>query len=159
DPQHPLSRAATDLLVFALDEASSTPTRAAVILLELRWYAARRYGLVDHQAWPGLMVNVLCDDDEFLHEVVLRSAARLRKPGIKDYLLQELRYDKGEGRLRAAVSGMPLELGQLVQGDYWLPKDLDEWSVVLDEIDRRDLAPLAVDVLKRATDVNKIHYR
>ena len=159
DPQHLLSRAATDLLVFALDESSSTPTRAAVMLLELRWYAARRYGLVDHQAWPGLVVNTLCDDDEFMHEVALRSAARLRKPGIKDYLLFELRYDKGEGRLRAAVTGMPLELGQLVQGDYWLPKDLDEWSVMLDEIDRRSLAPLAIDVHKRAADVNAIHYR
>jgi hypothetical protein len=91
--------------------------------------------------------------------VVLRSAARLRKPGIKDYLLQELRFDKGEGRLRAAISGMSLELGQLVQNELWLPKDLDEWSVLLDEIDRREIAPLAIDVLKRATEVNAIHYR
>jgi hypothetical protein len=159
DPQHPLAKVAAELLVFALDESSSTPTRAAVLLLELRWFAARRYGLVDHQAWPGLVVHALCDDDEFMHEVVLRSAARLRKPGIKDYLLHELRYDKGEGRLRAAVTGMPLEVGQLVQNELWLPKDVGEWSIVLDEIERRDLAPLAIDLLKRAAEVNAIHYR
>jgi hypothetical protein len=159
DPQHPLSKAAANLLVFQVDTASSTPGRASALLLDLRWYAARRFGLVDGQAWNVLVVRSLCLDSDFVHEVVVRSVPRLHKPGVKDALLMELLSGTSPGRLRAAVATMPRELTQLVDNELWKPKDVGEWSVLLDEIAQRDLAPLTIELLTRAADVPTIHYR
>lgn len=159
DPQHPLHAAAQNLLVFSLDPESSTPERASTLLLELRWYAARRFGLVDDQAWPVLVVRSLCLDTDFLHEVIVRSSPRLRRAGIKDALLMELISGKGPGRLRAAIGAMPREVTQLVENELWLPKDAEEWSIMLDEIARRDLEPLTIEFLTRATDVPAVRYR
>jgi HEAT repeat protein len=159
DPQDPLAAAAANLLVFNLDVESSTPGRASALLLQLRWAAARHFGLVDDQAWPVLVVRSLCLDTDFLHEVVVRAASSLRRPGVKDALLMELLSGTGPGRLRAAVHGMPREVTQLVENDLWQPKDAAEWSILLDEIAVRDLEPLTVELLTRAADVPSIHYR
>jgi len=159
DAAHPLTKAAANLLVFQLDPASSEPGRASMLLLDLRWYAARRFGLVDGQAWPVLVVRSLCLDSSFLHEVVVRSVPRLHKPGVKDALLMELLVGTRPGRLRAAVAAMPRELTQLVENELWQPKDAGEWSILLDEIAAHDLVPLAVELVTRAADVPSIHYR
>jgi hypothetical protein len=159
DPQHSLSAAARNALVFALDADASEAGHASALLLDLRWYAARRFGLVDGQAWPMLVVRSLCLDTNFLHEIVLRASTRLRGPGMRDALLMELVTGKGPGRLRAAITSMPREVTQLIENALWQPKDVGEWTVMLDEIAARGLEPLTVEFLRRAAETPSIHYR
>lgn len=158
DPKEPLSSSAALLLVFKADPHASHPSRAAALLLNLRWEAARSFGLVDHQNWKVLSIAELTRDAEFLREITLRSAPSLYRPGVKDHLLQELVSGAGPGRLRAAVSAMPRELTQLVENDLWSPKDASEWRVLLTQIDEQRLESLTLEILTRAAEVEELHY-
>ncbi|MBK7877209.1 MAG: hypothetical protein IPJ77_15950 [Planctomycetes bacterium] len=158
DPGHPLHDAAGALLVFVADRAGSTPNRASALLLELRWQAARQFGLVDGQAWQVLQVQRLAYDPVFRRELVVRRAARLYRPGARDHLLQILLAGQGPARITTAIAAMPLEVQSLVENDLWAPADHAEWRLVLEAIDARGLASVVPGLLERAAAVDALHY-
>ncbi|HJO27253.1 MAG TPA: hypothetical protein QF730_08430 [Planctomycetota bacterium] len=150
-----LEQTVAELLVFAVNPAGSNDQRAVRRLLELRWDAARSYGLIDGQSWSSRLLQNLGDDGEFLDALVLEGAAALGRAGVRDHLLQSLTEGRGAARLRAAVRAMPLELDQLVELGLWLPADDGEWSVLVEEIGLRGLDSLCGPLLERATLVEE----
>ena len=142
--------AATKLLVFTADPALSEPTPAARRLLELRWRAAREFGLVDGQTWEVLIYRALCEHADFRADVILRAGARLERPGMRDLLLTALLHGTGEGRLRAAARGIPRELAQLVENGLWKPADPGEWDVLFDELEADRLEAYAPELFEAA---------
>lgn len=159
DPAHALAAEASNLLVFAADPTSSRPAHSTQLWLDLRWRAARAFGLVDGQRWSALVQRALCADAAFVREAILRAASDVSDPGVKDHLLVELVSGSGPGRLRAAVQVMPRELNDLVQYALWTPKDAGEWGTLLSEIDARALEPMCYELLVRAADVPELRYQ
>lgn len=141
-----LAQRARDLLIFAADPVGSSEHPTARLLLDLRWNAARAFGLVDGQAWSITLLEELLADERFLDAVVLGECARLRASGVKDHLLAHLLEVGGEWAVRSAVAGLPAELAQLIENGLWSPGRA-EWELMLDEIGTRNLAGDAVDLL------------
>ncbi|MAF66680.1 MAG: hypothetical protein CMJ84_13600 [Planctomycetes bacterium] len=141
-----LAQRARDLLLFEADPLAAGELPAPRLLLDLRWSAARAYGLVDGQAWSITLLGELLADERFLDAVVLSESARLQAPGVKDHLLAQLLEVGGQWAVRAAVAGLPVELALLVENDLWRPSRAD-WEWILDEIGTRSLASEAVDLL------------
>jgi len=149
-PANPRSALAAQLLVFAADPARSEPVPATRTLLELRWRAAREFGLVDGQTWMVLVCRALGQRPDFRSAVILRAAARIDRPGVRDLLLGALLHGEGLGRLRAAARGMPRELALLVQNQLWKPANLTEWTVILDELEQGRLEAYAPELFEAA---------
>src|SRR5690606_27089357 len=59
DPGHPLAEEARRILLFTIDPASAPESRAARRLLELRYGAARSYGLIEGQSYELLLLRRL----------------------------------------------------------------------------------------------------
>ena len=156
DSNEPLATTATELLVFSINPAGSAEQRAVRRLLELRWDAARRFGLIDGQSWSSRLLEALAEDEEFLDALILEGAAGLGRAGVRDHLLQSLLEGRGAARLRAAVRAMPLELNRLVELDLWSPADAGEWEVLVSEIGLRGLDPLCGPLLERASLVEGV---
>jgi hypothetical protein len=150
DSKDPRTHVAAKLLVFVGDPGRSEPTAAARLWLELRWRAAREFGLVDGQAWRVLVYRELGARPEFCSEVILRAAAALDRPGVRDLLLGALLHGKGPGRLRAAARGIPRELALLVQNGLWKPADVQEWSVLFDELEQQHLEAYTPELFEAA---------
>ncbi len=150
DPRDPRASLAAKLLVFAAAPAHSEPTPAARLWLELRWRAAREFGLVDGQSWRVLVYRALGERAEFRSEVILRAAAAIDRPGVRDLLLGALLHGSGQGRLRAAARGIPRELALLVQNGLWKPADVQEWTVVFDELEQQHLEAYAPELFEAA---------
>lgn len=159
DDGHALHESASALLVFVTDPPASGAQPAALRLLDLRWQAARRFGLVDGQTWQVLLVQGLARDEAFRSELVLRGCARVFRPGVRDHLLQLLLGTEGPARLRAAVEVMPLEVQALVENELWQPRDESEWDVILRAIEDRGLERLCAPLVARAAEIEKLHYR
>ncbi|MCY2961470.1 MAG: hypothetical protein NTY35_15010 [Planctomycetota bacterium] len=159
DPSHPAALGARDLLVQAFDPAASRPTAAGSVLLRLRWEAAREFGLVEGQAWKVLAIRELSAAPDLLAEVVMGALPGLRRPGVADHLLNQVLHGRGTARLRAAVAVIPRELSDLVANDLWRPADVAEWRAILDEIDRRRVERLAVDLVRAAIEVPEVRWR
>ncbi len=102
--------------------------------LRWRWKAAKAYGLVDGQSFEELLTRSLYNDPDFLSNVVLRSAAKLSLPGVRDHIFEALREGQGMARLRAAVIAMPDVLGDLLQAGEWEPSGGAEWATILLEL-------------------------
>jgi hypothetical protein len=150
DPDHPLQAVAADLLVFAEDIKASRESVPGRLLLELRWDAARRYGLIDLRSWTMRLVEDLVRDQRFVDHLVYSAAARLSMRGVRDHMLEVL-LEGGEAvRLRGVVSAMPAELDQLVAAGIWAPKDDREWAQLIFEIDARRLEGLTDTILRHA---------
>jgi len=150
DAKDPRANLASKLLVFVGDPGRSEPTPAARLWLELRWRAAREFGLVDGQAWKVLVYRQLGAQPEFCTEVILRAASALDRPGVRDLLLGALLHGKGPGRLRAAARGIPRELALLVQNGLWKPADVQEWTVLFDELEQQHLEPYTPELFEAA---------
>ena len=164
DPDHPHAAAAASLLVFYLDPTTlvrekldGRTTRAARALLELRFAAARRYGLFDNQIWSVLVLEDLCEDPSFLDRVIYRAAARLQRPGIPDHFVEILtKYGPPAGAsgryesMRGALEVMPSEIEELILHEVWLPPDPAAWRILLEEIDAQRLEGLTDGVLGQA---------
>lgn len=153
DEAHAQREAAARLLAFDEERATSQRTEAAEVYLELRWEAARRFGLVDGQAWTSLILDRLIRDDEFLDQVILPSAAKLVQPGIEDHLLHLLTTGSGSARIAAAVEAMPKKVARLISNDLWTPGSTEEWEALLDAIWDGEHERLTKVVLVRALDV------
>lgn len=145
---HPLNAAAREALGFALDPPVESDVARAYF--ELRFDAARRFGLVDDQAWPTLLAEDLARDSNFLSRVVYRAAADLNRAGVKDHLLEVTLAGGSPERLRGVVAAMPTELARMLEEDLYAPTDRREWEALLDEIERRGIEALCVPILRRA---------
>jgi hypothetical protein len=137
-------------LLFFLREPQGAPESAAGRLwLELRFAAARRFGLIDGNAWRVVLLEQLALEPEFLDRLVYRSARALRRPGVQDHVLGALLEDSGEQALRAAVAVLPNEIAQIVEHGLWTPT-AEQWPVLLDEIRQRRVESLAEPLLIHA---------
>lgn len=145
---HPLNAAARDALGFAL----VPPVESVVArhFLDLRFDAARRFGLVDEQAWTTLLVDDLTRNQKFLSRVVYRAAAGLVRGGVKDHFLEVALAGGAPERLRGVVRAMPTELSRMVEEELFKPADDREWVTLVDEIRARGLQSLCQPILRRA---------
>ena len=141
-----------ELELLARTPEHSKPTDEGRAWLELRWRAAKAYGLVDGETWSMNLKRQLVGDEAFLDEVVFRAAAALQRPGIGDHLLAPLLEGRGECVVRAAARAMPVELEQLVLHGLWTPRDQD-WLPMLEELEEMGApshcAPLLVRIAER----------
>jgi hypothetical protein len=144
-----LSGTARSLITFQRDRSNSQPSDAARALLELRYEAARRFGLIDGKTWRVLLYERLLEDEAFLDDLVFGSVARLRVRGVKDHVYGALMQDGREPALRAAVRAIPNELAQMAQASLWSPRG-EQWVAVLEEIEAEGLESLCEPLLLQA---------
>ncbi len=142
----PHSAAARRLLAFDADPRAETEVSRT--LYELRWEAARRYGLVDGQAWSTQLVMDLARDQEFLDAVVYRAASELRLPGVRDHYLELLLTGEGPARIRGCANSIPTQLDEVFARRLWSPETPEEWTALVDELGARGLESQAINVLR-----------
>lgn len=145
---HPLQASARDALGFALDPP--VESEVAHGFLELRFEAARRFGLVDEQAWTTLLVDDLSRNQRLLSRVVYRAAAELPRAGIKDHYLEVTLAGGVPERLRGVVRAMPTELSRMLEDELFKPVDEREWVTLVDEIGQARLETVCQPILRRA---------
>ncbi len=143
-----LADLAAELAGLAANELPSTPIEGVREYLELRWKAARHYGLIDGRSWNAWLLEDLGSSDEFLDAIVFRGAARLARIGVADHYLAALLEDDGPERVRGAVAHMPSALAQIVSAGVWEPADHSEWSAIILEVERQGLERKAIDLLR-----------
>ena len=157
------ARTARQILLFATDAPASEETAASGLLLELRWDAARHFGLVDGKAWEVMLLEDLSSNSEFLKEVLLQAAAEVQRDGVKDHFLSmaeaEMRGEGSEGlvseaTLRAALRAMPKEVSWLVETGLW-PK---QWDILLSEIRESRLEEWTGSLLAAALEDPLVRY-
>ena len=146
-----LAPIAAELLLAELDPEATPPVGILRTLLDLRWRAARSYGLVDGQGWQAALLDDLCADSDFLDAVVLRHAATLPRPGVRDHFQELLLGGAGLERIRGAVAAMPVETAQLIRLGLWTPTDgTAEWAALLEGIERARVERPFAEVLRVA---------
>jgi hypothetical protein len=150
------ARAASDarvaaLLAFLREPYGASESAAGRLWLELRFAAAKRYGLIDGRSWRIVLLEALAKERAFLDRLVYRTARRLHRPGVPDHFLGALFEDSGEEALRAAVAMLPNELALVIENGLWTPTD-EQWPIVLDEIGVRRIESLAEPLLRRALE-------
>lgn len=111
---------------------------AARLVFELRFNAARDYGLVDGQRWGVHLMTALAEDDAFLDQVVFLAAADTYEPAVPDFVLERLMTQGGVAPLVAALRCMRPELMQLVANELYAPTALVEWRAVMREFDHSE---------------------
>jgi hypothetical protein len=159
DPAHRLAGPAAELLVFSLNPSTSRPTRAAALLLRLRFEAARRHGLVDGENWRLSTIRTLASDRSFASDLVLYASSALHAPAVRDHAFALLESAQGRARLHLAVAAIPTELSELVDNDLWRPRDARDWRDLLEEIDAARLERLTLPAVRAALDVPEVRYR
>jgi len=147
-----LAQVAKDLLAFQRDPRTAPARTSTRAWLELRYEAARSYGLVDGKTWRVLIYEELAQDDALLDRLVFESAPRLKLPGIKDHFLGALQEGNNDYALRAAVAAIPTELAQLVQHGLWVPSG-DQWTVLLEAVEKGHVESLCEPLLIQALAV------
>ena len=115
---------------------------AARLIYEMRFSAARDYGLVDGQRWSVHLLEALAADDSFLDQVVFLSAADAHQASVRDYVLERLVDVGGVAPLAAAMRCMHAEFLELIANELYLPQTPQEWQVVMREL---DLGELTID--------------
>ena len=147
---------ATDLLVAMFNPASSTESEVVRFWMDLRWGAARRFGLVDGESWRTRMLEDLLETPEFLDGVILLSAAHSVQLGTRDHLLAHLLEHNQDIDVRAATLGMPEELALLIESGLWVPQTVHTWRVILDQIDQTGSENKALGILFHALNVPEV---
>lgn len=137
------------LIDFVDNPANYTEVPAiARLLFQLRFEAARTFGLVEGQRWSVHLAVALAEDDDFLDQVVFLSAADSHDASVRDYVLERLVKKGGEAPLVAALRCMHDEFLALVEAELYLPKTAKEWQLVVEELELRGVvaqdAPLLV---------------
>lgn len=125
---------------------------SARLIFELRFAAARDYGLVDGQRWGVHLLEALAADDAFLDEVVFLAAADSYDAAVRDFVLARLIEEGGTAPVAAAMRCMPDELRALVANDLWEPAGLAEWLVVMRELEHAGPEAEDVPLLLLATE-------
>ena len=151
-------RLAGQFLVFTVDPHGSRESDVLRFLLDLRWDAARKYGLVDNESWSTRQLELLIADPEFLDAVVLGSVATFTEYGVKDHLLASLLAKGKESpeALRAATIAMPDELAAMIEADLWKPRGLRSWRMILDHIDERRVENKSLNLLGLALEIPEL---
>ncbi|MDF1799879.1 MAG: HEAT repeat domain-containing protein [Planctomycetota bacterium] len=124
--------------------------RDAQVIYDLRFLAARSFGLVDGQRWAVHLTQALAADPAFLDLVVFLAAADTREPAVRDLVLERLVEEGGVPALRAAVRTMMPELRALLANGLYAPADDVEWRVLLEELERRGLEVEDLPLLQAA---------
>ena len=149
------------LLLFATNAPASEATAASSLLLELRWDAARHFGLVDKRAWEVVLIEELAKDQDFLKGFILKAAAESERPGTHDpfrSLVEAERCGRGaatDQTIRAALRALPKEVSLLVESGLWNP----DWGVMLQEIRDRGLEESTLGMLRIAKGIPAMRYR
>ncbi len=147
---HPLAQTARRLLAFQADPCSSAPTDAARLWLELRFEAARRYGLIDGKTWRTLLSDELERDEAFLDRFVYRAATGLMRPGVRDHFLALVTEGTCDEGLRAAMEViLPTEIAEMVAAGVWTPSSV-QWAVMLAAIEEQHVEALSDPLLDQA---------
>jgi hypothetical protein len=157
DAAHPHARIARIVLGF-VERPGAFPPESATLLSELRWDAARRYGLVGGKSWTQLRVEDLESDPDFVQAVVLRTALDYSLPGIEDHLL-ELLGEGGPAVVRAAARRIPLTLGQRLKDGAWTPANLAEWTATLEGVELARFPREAYFLARGALQVPELRLR
>jgi HEAT repeat protein len=148
DAEHEVRQLAADALGAVAPEPRDS--ELARRLLDLRFEAARRFGLIDGEAWDVVLINDLARHQRFVGRLVYRCAAELRRPGIRDHFLEVALAGAPPERMRGVVAAIPSELARMIDNDLYTPADPAEWRALVDEIDRRRLESLTEPILRRA---------
>lgn len=152
----PEAALAEKLLVQAIDPETSRPSEPGRMYYQLRWEAARRYGLIDGQTWLSRMLRDLVAEERFLDGVVLGAVADSSTLGVKDHLLSLLLDGGGAAAMRASVRCMPNELVALIESGLWKPRGVDGWRLLLDEVDAARAEDTALALLAQAIEVPEV---
>ncbi|MFT7667709.1 MAG: hypothetical protein ACI8X5_000392 [Planctomycetota bacterium] len=144
---------ASDLLVFSVDPTGSNRTDAAEFLLDMRWNAARRYGLIDGESWNTRMLRELIATPRFLDAVVLGAVAERTDLGVKDHILARLIEVDRDVELRASTIAMPDELAALIESGLWKPRGNRSWRMMLWQIDESEGESDSLSLLSLAIEV------
>ncbi len=147
------ARLASELLVFHADALASRPNAVTELYLELRWQAAREYGLVDGSSWSMRAIKALIEDPRFIKSLVLRSISDSEVLGVKDHLLSLLIANGGNAELKAAATAMPDELAALIESGLWKPQGARSWRLLLDHIDEEGIEHRSLALLSLALEV------
>ena len=150
---------AGQLLLFATDAPASGETAAAALLLDLRWRAAQRYGLIDSRAWSVNLLERLSSNRRFIKSFTLNAASGLGRVGVKDCYLAIVGSDQSASTLRASLRAMPVEFSRMVGSGLWVPADRKQWNSLLAEVSRSSLEKEASELLVAATELPELRYR
>ena len=150
---------AGQLLLFATDAPASGETAAAGLLLDLRWRAAQRYGLIDSRAWSVNLLERLSSNRRFIKSFTLNAASGLSRVGVKDCYLAIVGSDQSASTLRASLRAMPSEFSQMVDSELWVPADRKQWNAILAEISRSSLEKETTGLLAVAAELPELRYR
>ncbi len=153
------ARQAADLIVFHLDRSASRESPPTRRLLDLRWEAGARFGLVDGENWVVLSVRELSASDPFLDELVYLAASESPRDGVRDHLLEILIQEPSELIVRACVRRMPTQMSKLVEANLWTPKHAQAWGIVLDEIQTHQLELQTPLLLRKALTFEQARWR
>lgn len=143
---------------FARDPADQSALANAELIddyLDLRWRAARDYGLIDGQSWRGLQLRQLATDEGFVDDVVLPSLSLVRHPGVRDHLASLLLERPSPAVFAACLDVLPAELERILARGLFTPPDASYWERALDAIERRGPAPADGPFLELALDVEE----
>ena len=147
------------LLLFATDAPASEATEAARLLLDLRWRAAQRYGLIDSRAWSVHLLENLSSRRGFIKPLILKAAADLDRVGVKDCYLAIVGAGQGDATLRASLRAMPEEISKMIASGLWTPASLKQWRTLLSEVSSSDLEGMTPGLLAVASEVPALRYR
>lgn len=153
-----LEAKASELELLLVSPERSSPSTAGRAWLDLRWSAAKAYGLVDGQSWPMTLTLRLVHSESFLDEVVYRAAASLPRPGIGDHLLAPVLAGDSPAALRAAARAMPAELDRILEHRLWQPAEGD-WIVLLEELEEMGAPAPAARLLARIAERDELRLR
>lgn len=152
DPNHAMNESVRRIMTFTSNRSLCEESDAVRWYLNMRYEAARQFGLIGGESWSAIVLRQVIEDEGFLDAVVLPATVGLPANGIKDHLMHSLIEGSGTARVGAAVRAMPQDVNALFEYDLWQPRNAEEWDVLLDAIWENHLEPDVSAVLVRALD-------
>ena len=169
EPEEEDPRALAEAAALALARARGTAGPAELAahpdqelvtrLLDLRWEAARRYGLVDGLRWQAWRTEELLGQPLFLLRAVLGAARELDPLRASDHFLQVLVEREEPERLAPIVAFMPEEVSDLVATGRWAPAGPAEWDALIGAIEAERLEHRTIDLLLLASGAPDLQER
>lgn len=161
DAGAPLQRWAADaaspfhlaaLLYLPYDGGGAWPAEATAVdeWLELRWAAARGYGLVDGRRWRDLLLAELVENEEFLDRTIYGASVYLDETSVRDHLFEVVLRGGEPHALPAAIQLLAGELGYAAAAGLWAPTSQREWEIIIATVNERRLERQAQKLLEHA---------
>lgn len=136
-------------LALAQGEPEAPDFAAMAEYHELRWRAARAFGLVDGLRGPQALAAELFAAPDFRARVVIAAASELAPEQLQSHLFELLLADERPEVLRVVAVKFPAELARACKTGEWKPS-LAAWHVVLDEIEAARAERRAQELLELA---------